>query len=408
MAVPKMKKIFEVSRHEYLKHVGKKRFWITLIGAPLGMVLVFAITFLFTYLSFDKNPIGYIDQAGLIKPGEVEEIKPEFLDIVVDKIPYSDEGKARADVENGTLQGYFVIPAGYESSYQVEYFANKRPSSDAEKDIRRFLTSHLLAGEQIPNLSRIQAGSKVSLRSLDGSQQSDGTGWHRIFVPILVGLINFILVMSSGGYLLQSLVEEKQNRTMELMITSVTPNQLMIGKTLGNLSIGFTQIGFWGILAAVALFFLRSRIPLLADLRLTPGYVAVSLGLLVLAFIVTSGLMAMIGATMTTVEEGQSVTGLMVIPMMLPFYFMEVFFTNPNGVIPKILSYIPFSAPLSVSLRMAFTRLPAWEIVLAFAILIASVLLVLWLSGKAYRLGMLEYHKKVSLKDLFRKEAVNG
>lgn len=403
-----MNKTIKVARFEYLHHVGKKRFWITLISAPLGMVLIFVVTILFTYVTIDKSPVGFIDQAGLITQVKDPDYKPGFLEIVIDMVPYTDEETARADVENETLQGFFVIPAGYESTYQIDFYSNKMPSSDITKEVERFLSMNLRLSDNIPNLERIEAGSKISLRSLDGSQQSDGTGWHRVFVPIIVGLVYFALIMSSGGYLLQSLVEEKQNRTMEIMITSVTPNQLMVGKTIGNISVGLTQIGFWALVAVIALFVMRDRFPLLNDLNLSVSYVAISLGMMVLSFIVNAGIMATIGATMTTVEEGQSVTGLMVVPMMLPFYFMQTYFTNPNGTLPKVLSHIPVSAPLSMSLRMAFTNIPTWEIILVFAILIVSAVLVLWLSGKAFSLGMLEYSKRIRIKDLFRKEVSNG
>ncbi len=403
-----MNKTIKVARFEYLHHVGKKRFWITLISAPLGMVVLILVTTLITFMTIDKSPIGFIDQAGLITQVKDPNYKPGFLDIEIEMVPYTDEATARADVENKTLQAFFIIPAGYESTYQVEYYANKMPSSDITEEVISFLSRNLRLGDNIPNLERIQAGSQISLRSLDGSQQSDGTGWHRIVVPILIGLIYFVLVMSSGGYLLQSLVEEKQNRTMEIMITSVTPNQLMVGKTIGNISVGLTQIGFWALVAAIALFIMRNRIPFLNDLNLSAGYVILSLGMMILSFIVNAGIMATIGATMTTVEEGQSITGLIVVPMMLPFYFMQAFFTNPNGTLPKVLSYIPVSAPLSMSLRMAFTNIPAWEIILVYAILIISAVLVLWLSGKAFSLGMLEYSKRIRIRDLFRKEVSNG
>ena len=108
-------------------------------------------------------------------------------------VPYTDEETARADVENKTLQGFFVIPAGYESTYQIDFYSNKMPSSDITEEVERFLTMNLRLGDKIPNLERIEAGSQISLRSLDGSQQSDGTGWHRVFVPIIVGLVYFAL-----------------------------------------------------------------------------------------------------------------------------------------------------------------------------------------------------------------------
>lgn len=402
-----MKKIIDVARYEYRHHVAKPRFWIALLGMPLGFLLIIAISILFSFLSFDTEPVGYVDQANLIaQPQEVPE-KIGFMDIFIQLIPYADEESARADTENGTLQGFVVIPPGYQSTYNVIFYSNKQPGSDVTGAINKLLRENLMLREQIPNLGRIETGSQISLQSLDGSQSSDGTGWHRIIVPLLIGILYFILVMSCGGYLLQSLVEEKQNKTMEIMITSMTPNQLMIGKIIGNLGVGFTQILVWGVILLIGLLVFRDRIPFLGDLNLAPGYLAISFSLLILSFIVAAGLLAIIGATMSTMEEGQSVNGLLIIPTMLPFYFFQTFFTNPNGTIPRVLSYFPLSAPFSLSLRMAFSSVPAWEIIMVFAILIASVILVFWLSGKAFRRGLLEYHKKLKLRDLFFKEAKN-
>ena len=265
-----------------------------------------------------------------------------------------------------------------------------------------------MLNQKLPYLERMRAGSQISMESLDGSETSDGTGWHRIFVPILIGVLYFVLVMSGGGYLLQSLVEEKQNRTMEIMITSMSPTQLMSGKIIGNLGVGLTQILIWVLILMLGGLIFRERLTFLVDLNLSPGYLALGLALLVLAFIASAGLLAIIGATMSSMEEAQSVNGLIILPAMLPFYFFQSFFTNPNGVIPRILSYFPLSAPLSLSLRMAFTRVATWEIALVFVILIASIILVFWMSGKAYRRGLLEYNKRLKLRDLFAKEVTNG
>ena len=403
-----MKKIIDVARYEYTHHVTKRRFWIALLGIPVGFLLIMGLSVLFSFMSFDRTPVGYIDQAKLItQPQEVPENLGLFDDFI-ELIPYTDAETARADVENGVIQGYVVIPLGYQSTYQVTYFSNKQPSSDVTSTINLLLRDNLLLQEQIPNLERIEAGSTVALESLDGSQTSDGTGWYRIFVPLLVGILYFILVMSSSGYLLQSLVEEKQNRTMEIMITSVTPNQLMIGKIIGNLGVGFTQILVWVLIIAVGLLSFKDKLPFLSDMKLSGGFMLISLALLVLSFVVVAGIFAIIGAIMSTMEEAQSVNSMVVLPIMLPFYFFQTFFTNPNGVIPKIFSYFPLSAPLSLSLRMAFTSVPAWEIVLVFLIQIVSIVLVFRLSGIAFRRGLLEYNKRLKLRDLFVKEVSHG
>lgn len=403
-----MKKVIDVAKYEYFKHVGKRRFWIALLGVPVGFLLIMALSILFSFLSFNQDPVGYVDQADLItQPQQIPE-KTGFLKLFIPLIPYDDEASARADVENGSLQGYLVIPAGYQSTYQVTYYANSQPSSDVQNQINELLRDNLMLNQELPYLERIRAGSQISLESLDGSETSDGTGWHRIFVPILIGILYFILVMSGGGYLLQSLVEEKQNRTMEIMITSVSANQLMGGKTIGNLGVGLTQILIWVLILALGGLIFRQRLTFLGDLNLSAGYLALGLTLLVLAFVAAAGLLAIIGATMSSMEEAQSVNALIILPAMLPFYFFQAFFTNPNGLIPRILSYFPLSAPLSLSLRMAFTQVATWEIVLVFVVLIASILLVFWLSGKAYRRGLLEYNKRLKLRDLFAKEVSHG
>ena len=115
--------------------------------------------------------------------------------------------------------------------------------------------------------------------------------------------------------------------------------------------------------------------------------------------------MATIGATMTSIQESQSVTGLIVLPMMLPFYFINVFISNPNGVVARLLSYIPLSAPLALSMRMAFTSVPAIEIAFVFALLIGLTVLMIWLASVAFKRGMLQYSQKLSLRSLFKKEA---
>jgi ABC-2 type transport system permease protein len=103
-------------------------------------------------------------------------------------------------------------------------------------------------------------------------------------------------------------------------------------------------------------------------------------------------------------EEGNSISSLVILTTMMPFYFASTYLSNPNGLIPRILSYIPFSAPLSLSLRMAFTTVPTWEIALIFAILLTSIVLVFWISGKAFKRGLLEFNKRLKLSDLFAKE----
>ncbi|HQJ32113.1 MAG TPA: ABC transporter permease [Anaerolineaceae bacterium] len=405
-----MNKTINVARYEYLHHVGNRSFWISLVSVPLGFVLIIVLSMLLSFLAFDTRPVGIVDNGNLIQ------IKPDnskpstFFDPQTYLYVYPDESAARAAALAGEIQGFAVLPEDYTSHFQLTYWTDKQPDSDVQAEITNFISKNLMVAENIDSavFTRINEGSHISLQSLDGSQTSDGTGWHRIIVPIVIGLLNFIVVMSSGGYLLKALVEEKENRTIEIMLTSVPSREIMAGKIIGNLSVGLTQIIVWVLLLGIAGFIFRNQLEFLADINLSGSYVAISVALMVLSFLFSAALMATIGAAMTSTEESQGVIGLMVIPMMFPFYFFSVFLSNPNGILARVLSFIPLSAPLALSLRMAFSSVSPLEIGLIFVVIILLTLLMFWLSGVVFKRGMLQYSKRLSLKEIFNKETRNA
>lgn len=405
-----MNKTMTVARYEYLHHVGNKRFWISLVSVPLGFFLIVAASMLLSLFAFDTRPVGIVDNAALIQIEPDNSKESTFFTPQIYLYLYPDESAARAAAEAGEIQGFAVLPKDYTSHFQLTYWTDKQPGGDVQFAISDFISKNLLVAENIDSavFTRINEGSHIVLQSVDGSQTSDGTGWHRIVVPIVIGVLNFIVVMTSGGYLLKALVEEKENRTIEIMLTSAPSQQIMAGKIIGNLSVGLTQIAAWVIVLGIAGVIFRDRLGFLAELNLSGSYFAISLALMILSFIFSAALMATVGAAMTSSEESQSVIGLMVLPMMLPFYFFSVFLSNPNGILARVLSFIPLSAPLALSLRMAFSSVSALEITLIFAVVILLTLLMFWLAGVVFKRGMLRYSKRLSLKEIFSKEVRNA
>ena len=405
-----MNKTVNVARYEYLHHVGDKRFWISLISVPLGFTLIFILSALLSRFSFDTRPVGIVDQGNLIQLQPDNSAKSTFFDPQIYLYVYPDEASARAAVDSSEIQGFAVLPEDYASRYQLTYWTNKQPESSVQSLISGFISKNLMVAENIDTavLKRITEGSSVVMQSLDGSQTSDGTGWHRIIVPIVVGMLNFIVVMSSGGYLLKALVEEKENRTIEIMLTSVPSREIMGGKIIGNLGVGLTQIAVWVLLLGVVGFFFRDKLGFLTDINLSGGYLMISVALMILSFIFSAALMATIGAAMTSSEESQGIIGLMVLPMMFPFYFLTVFLSYPNGILARVLSFFPLSAPLALSLRMAFSSVSALEIGLVFVVIVFFTLLMFWLAGVVFKRGMLRYSKRLSLKEIFSKEVRNA
>lgn len=405
-----MNKTMNVARYEYLHHVGNKRFWVALLGVPLGFVLILVISMLLSFVAFDSRPVGIVDQGNLIQIEPDNSQKSTFFNPQIYLYLYPDETEARAAAFSGEIQGFAVLPEDYASSYQLTYWTNKQPDSGVQSMITSFISKNLMAAENIDSavLKRINEGSAISLQSLDGSQTSDGTGWHRIIVPFVIGMLNFIVVMSSGGYLLKALVEEKENRTIEIMLTSVPSREIMAGKIIGNLGVGLTQIAVWVFLLGIAGIIFSSRLGFLADMDLSGSYVAISVALMILSFIFTAALMATTGAAMSRTEESQAVISLMVLLMMVPFYFFSAFLNNPNGILARVLSFIPLSAPLALSLRMAFSTVSPLEIGLVFVVIITLTLLAFWLAGLIFKRGMLQYSRRLRFKEIFSKETRNA
>lgn len=405
-----MNKTLTVARYEYLHHVGNKRFWIALLSVPLGFVLILVISLLLSRFSFDTRPVGIVDQGNLIQIEPDNSQESTFFEPQIYLYVYPDESAARAAAESDEIQGFAVLPEDYASHFQLTYWTNKQPDSSVQSMITSFISKNLMVAENINSeiLWRINEGSHISLQSLDGSQTSDGTGWHRIVVPIVIGMLNFIVVSSSGGYLVKALVEEKENRTIEIMLTSVPSRQIMAGKILGNLGVGLTQIAAWTLLIGIAGIIFSNRLGFLADIDLSISYVAISVSLMILSFIFTAALMAATGAAMSRTEESQAVISVMVLLMMFPFYFFSAFLNNPNGILARVLSFIPLSAPLALSLRMAFSSVSPLEIGLVFAVIVTLTLLAFWLAGLIFKRGMLQYSRRLSFKEIFSKEIRNA
>lgn len=401
----RMNKTLEVAKYEYMHHVSKRRFWVGLFLLPLGMLVIFGLSILMSAWSIDTSPVGYVDQSGLITLTPEKHADGGLFSEQVQLIGYKSIEEATAAANEGMIQAFVVVPANYLSSYKLEYRFIKPINESIQKEVSNFMRGNLMAGEVVPNLACVQEGPDFISQSLDGSKTNAPNEFLKMFVPMLVGILFFVVVMMSGSYLLQAVVEEKENRTIEVMITSTSPNQLMAGKIIGNISVGLTQLLVWVVMAFIAALIFREKVPWLFELDLSFKNLAVSLLLLMPAFIFTAALMATLGATVTDTEESQQVSGIIILPMTLPYYFMAVFMEHPHGLIAKVLSYFPLSSPVATTLRMAFTNLPAIEIIGILISQVAFAVFSVWLAGKAFKRGMLSYHRRLKLKEIFSKEA---
>ena len=247
---------------------------------------------------------------------------------------------------------------------------------------------------------------EIIVQAADGSREmSSNSGWFNILFPMLAAIGFIIAMFTAGGYLMQAMVEEKENRTMEVVVTSVSPNQFVAGKILADISIGLTQILVWLIFILVVILVGRNSIELLRSIVVSPQVILICLVILLPSFVLVCALMALIGASVSEAREGQQMIGVISMPIWIPYMLTSVIVENPNSPLALGLSLFPLTAPVTLMMRQEMTILPNWQIGLSSVILCLSAVAAIWLAGRTFRLGMLRYGKRLAWREILSRKA---
>ena len=400
-----MTKIWKIIQYEYARHVFRKRFLFSLLSLPFMVLLMVGTALTIGYLETNSAPVGYIDPSNFLRDPLPTEENGGIFDPVVEFLPYQALTEAQSDLEADIIQAIYILPEDFPQSQDVELIYLEEPGSSISNQFLNFVRHNLMASDNL-NLQveqRLADGSQVTFSTLDGSREFREDEWYVIFMPFIAGIMFFFVVMTSGGYLMQAVVEEKENRTMEIVITSVTPVQLMTGKIIGNIGVGLTQLIVWFIFGWIGLKVAGQFVPVLQDFSLPPNYISTVLLITLPAFVMIAAFMAAIGATMTEMREAQQIQGMFSLSMTVPFYLSNSLMLHPNSTLAYVMSYFPLTSPLTILIRQSVTEIPAWQMALHVVVLVVFAIFAIWFSGKAFRLGMLQYGKKITLKEIFRK-----
>jgi ABC-2 type transport system permease protein len=398
-----MVKLWHIIKHEYTRHVFSKRFLISLLSLPALIVAMMGVSFIISRIMIDTTPVGYVDNSGVLENASREAQEDEFFNPQIEFQAYQSEEQAQSDLENSLIQAYYVLPQSYPDQTNIQLVYLEEPASEIQGQFEDFVNHNLTMFDDLsPQVrDRLADGSVFTLVAMDGSRQMRQDQWYLIVVPIVAGIMFTVVILTSGGYLMQAIVEEKENRTMEIVITSVSPSQLMIGKIIGDIGIGLTQLVVWLVFVWMGLKVGGLFWPILQDISLRSSNIGMMVLILLPAFVMVAAFMAAIGATVTEMQEAQQVQGLIILPMMIPYYISTTIMNNPNGLLAVALSFFPITAPITLIMRMAFTVVPIWQIIIIIIILCCFAGIAMWFAGKAFRMGMLRYGKRLSLKEVF-------
>jgi ABC-2 type transport system permease protein len=319
--------------------------------------------------------------------------------------PFPDEKEALAALERKEIGAVYVIPADYVSTGKITaYNASESLLSEgklAQVPLRRLLVKSL-AGDAVPPDVVARILSPVDIKHL--TKGKDGT-WvvrglaelvRRVGVPLAFTVLLLISIMASAGTMIQWVSEEKENRVIEVILSSIDARSLLMGKLLGLGATGLLQLAIWLTMA------LLPALMLIAGLALSPMIVLLCLTYFVLAFLLFGTLITGTGVIGTNAKDMQQYGMFWAIGAAIPMPFLEVILRDTNGTAARILSYFPLTSAVTMMLRIGTGNCPWWEIPLTLLILAASVWLALRFAARIFRTGLLMYGKRPTIVEIFR------
>lgn len=417
-------KIGLIVKREYFERVKKKSFIITTLLMPIFMVGLMGLpAFLMMMDSGSKTEIAVVDQSGLMVP------LLESGDNLVFKVYPSDSLEAaRGDEKVDAI--LFIPDTILSKDAGVQLYTNGASSLSTEQELRGQLNRGIeklrIANYDIPELDKIMESVTADVNVVNYRNDKEDAEESSTMLSYGLGVgLTFLLYMCLllyGQMVMTSIIEEKNNRVLEIVVSSVKPTQLMMGKILGICLVVVTQIVIWGVLMSLMSAFM---LPVLMDeVTAEAGVAGVDNGLLAVAgtlgnvsyimelfgllllfliggFLLYAAVYAAIGSAVDNIQDASQLQTIVVIPIVLGIAVGMAAATDPNSAIALWGSFIPFTSPMVMMARIPF-GIPGWQIAVSVAILYLSFLATVWVAAKIYRIGIFMYGKKPSVKELVR------
>lgn len=412
-----MSKLLAIVRREYLTRVRSKWFIISTTLAPVLAVGALALPALLVISQAERTvEISIVDESEIVLPEllTTDAFSEDRLRFVP---PPALDGEALLDslrsmVRAGQLSGYLHVPDDVLESGRVEYWARDaggslvrgsvRPAATAA--VRRLQAQEMgLDAEAAERLAR-----PVELESYriteEGAARDEG---QSALLAHVLGLAIYMAVIIYGAMMLRAAVTEKTNKTVEIILSSVRPWQLMLGKILGVGAVGLTQLAVWltiivGFLVYAAGAQAFAEVEFLQNLPLGVDTLFLFIGLFLTGYFLYAGLYASVGAVASNEQEIQQLQLPVTLLLVVPLFVIPVVLEAPSSTASVILSWIPLFSPILFMVRYVLDAASAWEIPFVFGLQVLAILLVAWLGGRIYRVGLLMTGKRPTLPELIR------
>lgn len=411
-----MNKLLAIVRREYLTRVRSKWFIISTVLAPILLLGAMALPVLLAINQTERSvQISVLDETGRVLPElrETEAFREGRVILVpppaTDRSPLDS---LRSLVRAGRLTGYLYIPEDVLEGNHIEYWARDASPSlvrgtlrpAATVAIRRLQARNLgLDDEAAERLARPLTMDTYRVTE-EGATREKG---QSVITAHVLGLAIYMAVIVYGAMMLRAAVTEKTNRTVEIILSSVRPWQLMLGKIFGVGAVGLTQLGVWlGIIVAFLLYATGARafaeVEYLQNLPLGVDTLLLFIGLFLTGYFLYAALYASVGAIASSEQEVQQLQLPVTLLLVVPLLVIPVVLEGPGSTASIILSWIPLFTPILFLVRFVLDAASAWEIPFIFLLQGLAILLVAWLGGRVYRVGLLMTGKRPTLPELLR------
>ncbi|MCO6175584.1 ABC transporter permease [Flavobacterium sp. NRK F10] len=430
-----MKKLFLIIKREFVAKVRNKSFIVMTFLSPLLFVGMGVLIGVLASMNKDSvTKIAIHDEAGYLKGDFKSDKFTAYTDLSA--MPF----ETAKDTASKSYEGLLYIPkvdSIQQLKDKVEYISEDSPSiefiSNVETVVDSALTSDKLKklGFDADKIEEAKANSTLKLSKFSGEESLKGLNEIKIAIGGVMGYLIMMFIIIYGNFVMRSVIEEKTNRIIEIIISSVKPFQLMMGKIIGNSLAGILQFLIWVVVGLILAFVAKNFLGLeLGSGSVDPAAVEMAkqsadlskmqlyfneimnlpLGLMIVSFIIYfiggyflySSLYAAIGAAVDSETDSQQFLLPIIMPLMLGVYIG--FFTvinDPHGTVATVFSLIPFTSPIVMLMRIPF-GVPPWQIILSMVLLFATFTLVVWFASKIYRVGILMYGKRPTWKELYK------
>lgn len=397
---------------EFTRTLKKKIFWITTLAVPVIIGIVFALIYI-SSSSTDANVKDqanasirflYTDASGLITPSLASQLGGT---------PTTDHDQAVADVQAGQVQAYFDYPADPATAPVRVYgqdqgiFKNGQYQAVAELVLTTAVTDKIGS----PQLATLAAGG-TSFQSTTYRDGHESGGLNAVIPPLLYLVIFYMVIILLGNQMLNSTLEEKENRVTEMILTTLNATTLIVGKVITLFLVGLVQILLFVLPVLVAYLLFRDQLALpsldLSNLQLASGPMITGALLLTGGLLLFTATLVAAGAIMPTAKDAGSIYGAMMILLFVPFYALSLVVSDPTSPIVQIFTYFPYTAPFTAMLRNGLGSLPGWQGAIVITELIVLGALVLLLAVRIFRYGSIQYTSKVSLTSALATRRLNG